>query len=40
MQPNRQHVFHPGGNIPDPRDALGRRIKDATVVGMWATLTY
>ncbi|MCJ2087000.1 carbohydrate porin [Methylobacterium sp. E-005] len=40
VQPNLQYVFHPGGNIPDPRDALGRRIKDATVGGMRATLTY
>ena len=40
VQPNLQYVFHPGGNIPDSRDALGRRIKNATVVGMRATLTY
>ncbi|MCJ2050639.1 carbohydrate porin [Methylobacterium sp. J-070] len=40
VQPNLQYVFHPGGNIPDPRDALGRRIKNATVVGLRATLTY
>lgn len=40
VQPNLQYVFQPGGNIPDPRDALGRRIKNATVVGLRATLTY
>ena len=40
VQPNVQYVFHPGGNVPDPRDELGRRIRNATVVGMRATLTY
>jgi porin len=40
VQPNQQYGFHPGGNIPDPRDELGRRIKNATVVGLRATLTY
>ncbi|WP_443192832.1 carbohydrate porin [Methylobacterium sp. NMS14P] len=40
VQPNLQYVFHPGGNVPDPRDELGRRIKNATVVGLRATLTY
>ncbi|MCJ2068552.1 carbohydrate porin [Methylobacterium sp. J-030] len=40
VQPNLQYVFHPGGNIPDPRDDLGRRIRNATVVGLRATLTY
>ena len=40
VQPNLQYVFHPGGNIPDPRDPLGRRIANATVVGARATLTY
>ena len=29
-----------GGNIPDPCDELGRRIKNATVVGLRAPLTY
>ncbi|TXM91485.1 carbohydrate porin [Methylobacterium sp. WL30] len=40
VQPNLQYVLHPGGNIPDPRDELGRRIKNATVVGLRATLIY
>ncbi|MCJ2057611.1 carbohydrate porin [Methylobacterium sp. J-048] len=40
VQPNLQYVFHPGGNVPDPRDELGRRIRNATVVGLRATLTY
>ncbi|TXN00395.1 carbohydrate porin [Methylobacterium sp. WL64] len=40
VQPNLQYVFHPGGNIPDPRDASGQRIRNATVVGVRATLTY
>ena len=40
VQPNLQYVFHPGGNVPNPRDALGRRIENATVVGLRATLTY
>ena len=40
VQPNVQYVFHPGGNVPDPRDALGRRIRNATIVGLRATLTY
>ena len=39
VQPNLQYVFHPGGNIPDPRDELGRRIRNATVMGLRATLT-
>jgi porin len=40
VQPNLQYVFHPGGNIADPRDSAGHRIKNATVVGLRATLTY
>ncbi|WP_348645224.1 carbohydrate porin [Methylobacterium sp. BTF04] len=40
VQPNLQYVFHPGGNSADPRDPAGQRIKNATVVGLRATLTY
>ncbi|MCJ2009144.1 carbohydrate porin [Methylobacterium sp. J-092] len=40
VQPNLQYVLHPGGNIPDPRYELVRRIKNATVVGLRAMLTY
>jgi porin len=40
VQPNLQYVFHPGGNIPDPRDPTGQHNKNATVVGVRATLTY
>ncbi|MCJ2051720.1 carbohydrate porin [Methylobacterium sp. J-070] len=40
VQPNLQYVFHPGGNIPDPRDPTGQHIKNATIVGVRATLTY
>ena len=40
VQPNLQYVFHPGGNVADPRDPNGRRIRNATIVGLRATLTY
>ena len=40
VQPNLQYIFHPGGNTPDPRDLAGQRIKNATIVGARATLTY
>ncbi|WP_267426421.1 carbohydrate porin [Methylobacterium sp. GC_Met_2] len=40
VQPNVQYVFHMGGNILDQRDELGRRVRNATVVGLRTTLTY
>lgn len=40
VQPNLQYVFHPGGNVADPRDTSGQRIRNATIVGPRATLTY
>ncbi|MCJ2125621.1 carbohydrate porin [Methylobacterium sp. J-077] len=40
VQPNLQYIFHPGGNVADPRDPSGQRIRNATIVGARATLTY
>ena len=40
VKANVQYVFHPGRNAPDRLNPLGRRIRNATVVGMRATLTY
>lgn len=40
VQPNVQYVFHPGGNVVDPRDPSEKRIRNATIVGLRATLTY
>lgn len=40
VQPNVQYVFHPGGNVADPRDPSGSRIRNATIAGLRATLSY
>ncbi len=40
VQPNVQYVFRPGGGIADPWSADGRRIRNATVFGVQATIRY
>jgi len=40
VQPNVQYVVCPGAGIADPRDPAGRRIKNAAVLGVRATLQY
>ena len=40
VQPDVQYVFRPGGGIANPRDAEGRRIRNAAVFGLRATIRY
>ncbi|WP_238184800.1 carbohydrate porin, partial [Methylobacterium trifolii] len=40
VQPDLQYVFHPGGGIANPRDPDGRRLKNAAVLGLRATVQY
>ncbi|MGI4796986.1 MAG: carbohydrate porin, partial [Janthinobacterium lividum] len=40
LQPDVQYVVRPGGNIPNPLRADGRPIRDATVLGLRATIQY
>jgi len=40
VQPDVQYVFHPGAGIANPRDAAGRRVKNAAVLGLRATVQY
>ncbi len=40
VQPDFQYVFHPGGNIANPFDANGARIKNAAVFGARTTIRY
>jgi porin len=40
IQPDFQYIFHPGGNVPNPRSASGAPIKDAAVFALRATLRY
>jgi porin len=40
LQPDVQLVLHPGGGIANPRDANAGRVKNATVLGLRATVQY
>ena len=41
VQPNIQYVFHPGGNVVDPRDPLGVRAqRNALIIGARTTIQY
>ncbi|GJD51803.1 Porin B [Methylobacterium crusticola] len=40
VQPDIQYVLHPGGGVANPRDAGGRRIRNAAVFGARATIQY
>ncbi len=34
LQPTVQYVVHPGGGIANPREADGKRVRNATVFGL------
>lgn len=40
VQPDVQLVLHPGGGIANPRDPEGRRVRNAAVLGLRATVQY
>lgn len=40
VQPDVQYVFHPGAGIGNPRDPEGRRVRNAAVLGVRATVQY
>lgn len=40
VQPDVQYVVRPGGNIPNPLSATDRPIRNATVLGLRATIQY
>ncbi|WP_246696902.1 carbohydrate porin [Methylobacterium planeticum] len=40
LQPSVQYVFKPGGGIGNPRDPDGARIRNATILGLRATIRY
>jgi porin len=40
VQPDFQYVFRPGGNVVNPRDPNGGRIKDAAVFGVRSSIRY
>ncbi|WP_279598875.1 carbohydrate porin [Methylobacterium sp. J-076] len=40
VQPTVQYVIHPGGGIANPRDPEGKRVRDATVLGLRAITRY
>jgi porin len=40
VQPDLQYVFHPGGNVTNPLDASGGRIRDALVLGVRTTFAF
>jgi porin len=41
LQPDLQHIFHPGGNIADPNDPRGTRpIRDAIILGARTAITF
>ncbi|WP_375465195.1 carbohydrate porin [uncultured Methylobacterium sp.] len=40
VQPDAQYVIHPGGGIANPLDPNGRRLKNAAVLGVRATVQY
>jgi len=40
VQPDIQYVVRPGSGIANPRDAIGHRVKNATVFGARATVQY
>ncbi|WP_192285138.1 carbohydrate porin, partial [Methylorubrum zatmanii] len=40
VQPDFQYVFRPSGGIANPRDPYGRRIRNAAVFGLRATIRY
>ena len=40
VQPDVQLVLHPGGGIANPRDPQGRRVRNAGVLGLRATVQY
>ena len=40
VQPIVQYIVHPGGGIANPRDADGKRVRNATVFGLRAITRY
>ncbi|WP_232630874.1 carbohydrate porin [Methylobacterium sp. Leaf118] len=40
LQPDLQLILHPGGGIANPRDPDGRRLRNAGVIGLRATVQY
>lgn len=40
LQPDVQLILHPGGGIANPRDPEGRRVRNAAVLGLRATVQY
>ncbi|PXW65966.1 carbohydrate porin [Methylobacterium sp. B4] len=40
VQPDVQLILHPGGGIANPRDPQGRRVRNAGVLGLRATVQY
>jgi porin len=40
VQPDVQYILRPGAGIANPRDPDGRRVKNATVLGVRATVQY
>ena len=40
VQPDLQYIVRPGAGIANPREADGRRLKNATVIGARATIQY
>ena len=40
VQPDFQYVFRPSGGIADPRDVDGRRVRNAAIFGVRATIRY
>ncbi|MEQ4598745.1 MAG: carbohydrate porin, partial [Methylobacteriaceae bacterium] len=40
VQPDAQLILHPGGGIANPRDPEGRRVRNAAVLGLRATVQY
>ena len=40
LQPDLQYVIRPGGRVPDPRRTDGAPIRNATVLGLRATVRY
>ena len=39
LQPDIQYIVHPGGNVPDPNNALVP-VKNATVIGLRSTIKF
>jgi porin len=40
LQPTVQYVIHPGGGIANPRDAEGKRVRNAAIFGLRLITRY